>query len=164
MIKVMKEMKEMKGFLIALVMLLASQNVSAQKANYRTDIDTLQSFENKVLAHYKIFMDENLIEESTAYLYPVTHKTRRFRLTGNLIQKEIEMDSIVRHGTTRKYYENRLIKTANFVNGAEINVIYYDQNGTEVSKQEYLNIYNLREPCGAITGEYFINGQKRKKK
>ena len=71
------------------------------------------------------------------------------------------MDSIVRHGITKKYFENRLIEIAEFVDGKEISAIYYSQNGTEISKQEYLNIYNLREPCGAITGEYFINGKKK---
>lgn len=147
-----------------LIMLLTCQSISAQRANYRTNIDTLKSFDNRVLANCKTFMNENLIEESIAYLYPVIHKIPRFRLTGNLIQKEIEMDSIVRHGVTKKYFENRLIQVAEFVDGKEINAIYYNQNGTEISKQEYLNIYNLREPCGAITGEYFISGQKKKKK
>lgn len=147
--------------MIALIMLLTCQSISAQNVNYRTNIDTLKSFDNRVLANCKTFMNENLIEESIVYLYPVTHRVPRFRLTGNLIQKEIEMDSIVRHGTTKKYFENRLIQVAEFVDGKEINAIYYNQNGTEISKQEYLNIYNLREPCGAITGKYLISGQKK---
>ncbi|MEW6773678.1 MAG: hypothetical protein AB1304_06750 [Bacteroidota bacterium] len=150
--------------MITLIMLLTCQDILPQKTNYRTEIDTLKTFDNKVLVKCKIFMNENLIEECIAYLYTVIHKIPRFKLTGNLIQKEIEMDSIVRHGTTKKYFENKLIQVAEFVDGKEINAIYYDQNGTEISRQEYLNIYNLRDPCGIITGEYFISGQKKKKK
>lgn len=149
--------------LIILIMLLIFQSISAQNVNYRTEIDTLESFEKRVLARLNVFNNEDLMEESTAYLYPVIHRVPRFKLTGNLIQKKIEMDSIVRHGTTKVFLESRLIRKAEFINGKEKYAIYYDQDGIEISKQEYLNTYKFLEPCGAIIGEFLITGRKKKK-
>lgn len=144
-------------------MQLLSRGIFAQTLPYHTDVDTLKSFDNFILANCKTFMNENLTEESIAYLYPVTIKMPRFKLTGNLLLKKIEMDSIVRHGFVKKYFENKLIQLSEYENGKEVYVIYYDQNGKEISKEEYTKMYNLNQPCDKIIGIYLIRGKKKKK-
>ena len=121
-------------------------------------------FDDKTLIHYKSYIDGNLEEESTAYLYPTSHTVLKYRLTGNLIKTTVEMDSIVRHGLTTKYEDNGDYSSIKYNSGQEISVTYFDNNGTEISEQKFLSRHLTIGPCGTVQGEYFINGKKKRKK
>lgn len=150
-----------KCFMVIWIVVLTCVNVWGQKENYRIDLDTLEVFDNRILAYYRILKKESLLKESVAYLCPVTHTIPRFKITGSLIKKDIELDSIVRHGTTKKYYDGRVIQVIEFIDGKEISSTYYNHNGIEISKQEYLNTYNLCGPDYSLSlGEYLVTGQK----
>ncbi len=149
---------------LIILFVFIGQNVLGQHQSYRTNVDTLKIFHDKLLVNYKLFINENLVEESSMYLYPITKKTPRLWLTRNFTTKKIEMDSIVRHGDSRKYAQNKLIELAEFIDGKEKNMFYYSPTGEKITQQEYVNTYNPKITCGKIDGEYFIYGQKRKKR
>jgi antitoxin component YwqK of YwqJK toxin-antitoxin module len=151
----------MKILLSILIITFIGLNVSAQKGKYQTDFDTLEVFKEKILVHYKTYLNNNLIVESTSFLYPKTHKLPRYQLTGNLIKVTVQLDSIVRHGTTKRYFEDGTTKVIEYVSGQELSSIFYDKEGKEISHQEFLSKNLIIGPCGTITGEYFIHGRKK---
>lgn len=128
------------------------------------DFDTIFVEDNKVFVNTKCFQNNNLISESQMFLIPVTLRVPKYRFFGNLIEVNIEADSIVRHGLTIEYFENRLMKKIEYINGEEIYRKYYSDLVEITSDMFYkMNIKNTRTTTDQMLGEYFIKGKKVEK-
>ncbi len=155
---------KMKHLLIILTMTLIVLIVRGQKKDYRTELDTIQSFENKTLVHFKIYINEKLVKESTAYLVPTTLRLPKYRLTGNLIKKTFQADSIVYHGLTTVYQDNGDYSVYECKNGQVIKSSYFDYNENEISEQQYYYKHLRRGPYDCKREYFGIYGLKKKKK
>jgi hypothetical protein len=150
----------MKHLLILLTLLIIGLSSKAQYANYRTDVDTIGKYPDKILVHYKSFKDSVVVEDAEAYLYPVIIKVPRFKMLGNLLLSEIPADSIVFHGRRTTYLSNRYYQVADFDNGNLIKSMYFNSVGVEITEEEYVSRNTIRGP--EIIGSYIITGTKEK--
>jgi hypothetical protein len=149
-------------YILTILIIIIELSAFGQNQEYRTEFDTLKTFNDKILVHYKTYKNKDLVEESNAYLYPVIHKVPRFRLTGNLFKTSIQMDSIVRHGSSKEFFTGGDYKVTEFNNGQEIESAYFDCKGIKMTKEEFQNKQKTIGPCGIIQGRYFIHEQNKK--
>ncbi len=151
----------MKKSLI-IILTLVGFSGNAQNLFTWTDIDTLESFDNRVLVNYKIYHDSTLLEKTQAFLYLTTIEVSRFQAFPNLFKKEITADSIVFHGLRSIYLDNSYRKLEKYNEGNLISITFFNQFGKEISEQEFNHNNHVNGPCGIVNGQYLIHGQKKK--
>jgi len=152
----------MKKYLIILLTLICF-SVNAQVLSAWTDIDTLETFDNKVLVYFKVNNDSILKEEAQAFLYLITIEDSRFKVFPNLFKRETVADSIVFHGLRKIYLKNGYNKIEKHNEGELVSKTFFNQSGIEISEQEFNQNNLIIGPCGDVTGNYFLHGRKMKK-
>jgi len=156
------QFEKMKCVLTISILTLTGQFLFGQQKSTWTDIDTLESFNERSLVEYRNYVDSNITEHARAYFYPTVREVPRFKILKNLFKTEIQADSIVFHGDRKTYLGNRYFKSEKFENGKLISTMYFDSTEKEISKNEFHKKNYLRGPSGHITGHYFYHGKKRK--
>lgn len=140
------------------------QTVFAQEHSTWTTIDTLAELSDRILVEYKTYTDSSLNEHAQAFLIPIVQKRPKYRVLGSLFKTEIQFDSIVFHGDRISYLDNQYYKTETFEQGQLISTKYFNSDEQEILKTEFDSFNNTVGPCGIITGHYFFNGTKMKKR
>lgn len=154
----------MKRILTIIILTLVGQVLLAQKQTTRTEIDTIKQFPNKTFVEYKTFSDSILKEQAQAYLYPTIREFPKYRILRNVFTTEIEVDSIVFHGTRTSYLNTGEFKVEKYEYGTLLSTSYFDSKGEQISEQEFKS-HRLRiGPCGNTSGYFFIRGKKEKKR
>ncbi len=154
-----------KNVLLRLQLILFLSILMALESQAQRKVfDTLEVADEYTFVHYKTFDEGTLIEESQAYLFPITRKLPRYRWLVGLLKTKIHMDSVVRHGETRRIEKNGDYSVMNYNYGQKLDSNYFDFAGDPLSIDEFNTRHLKLGPCGIITGEYIIHPKKKGKR
>ncbi|MBX3163382.1 MAG: hypothetical protein KF900_02790 [Bacteroidetes bacterium] len=154
-------MKNAVRIFVALLLLIIVFKSEAQSR--RIDIDTLQTYSDKILANYRIYSDSILKEEGQAYLYPDTTKISRSKWLPRFITKQCFVDRAVLHGIVTCFSESGKYRVGKYDNGQKITMNYYNPSNNEITYSEFYG-NNLRIDYDPEQGtKYLFHGKKKVK-
>lgn len=130
----------------------------------KINVDTLSVRSDSVLAKISTYINDTLVEEKTAFLFPDSIQISRFRHARNLFRKTVYVARLLKHGKTVKYSTDNKKKITLYSYGKELSTIYYDKNNNEISEDQFSVDKHSFGPCGIVMGEFLILEQKRNQK
>lgn len=149
--------------IIVLTSFLGAQFAFGQKPSSRTDFDTIQVYDDKVLVDYKSYYDSTLTEEGQAFLYPDSMDVRRSKWLPSFMRTTIPVDRMILHGIIETQGKDGKYRIGKYENGDQNEMTYFDSNGNEITYHDFYG--NIRSQGDPETGtnRYIIRGIKKRK-
>jgi hypothetical protein len=145
-------------------MIFVIQTSLGQKTKQWTDIDTLETFEDKTYVKFSTYTDSILQKTGTAYLYPCNLEIRKSRLLPRSFKTIVEVDSMVYHGEITNQWKNGKYSKSYYDNGVKYQYTYYDSTDTEIKYREFYEGHRSHWDPEKGNGFYLFYGTKKKKK
>jgi len=155
----------MKYLTLLITLFYFHYGYSQNRNDYFIKIDTIETFDNRILGTLSFYENEQIVEISKVYLYPVIRNVPRYRVFRKLFIKQIEMDSIVILEIVEKHFENGdYFINSKTVSGTQT-VNYFNKTGKEISPIEFekMKVQAISIICGRPDGQYLITGTKKNK-
>lgn len=140
-------------------LIFAFSLLNARSQNSIT-VDTLEVFEESYNAEVTVYKDGMKTEKYQAQLYPITLKRPKYRLIGNLITQNIEVDSIAQKLILEQYETNGDYTLTSKSPYGIITKFYFDSTGAPMNFEEYQSKHTITNVCGDIQYEFLISGNK----